>query len=672
MASIVQDVLTNGGIALIQAPTGTGKTYGYGVPAVLSDKRIIISTAKKALQQQIVDKDLPALVSRVAPRTFALLKGKGNYICKLRTQEFLEHGAARYNAKEVSDFERWLAETPSGELDGQWTFGTQTCVTECIKAACPIPEKECPYLQARQRFAAAQIGLVNHALLVRDIQTGGKILGAYDYLIVDEAHQLVDTFQDALSYELSEYFPERLLKAHDGVWGLDKPEHLKPVYHQIFEELEHLDDGELHPSQALARPVRDVRSLLSLTRSDVMDHLRTYVVWDNETNSIRLDQHELMNLGRDEYRAVVRSLHVVSMIDEATTALGHTLGTNPELERIQGLQNDGFMTQEQADVARAEAEKWKTSVITHLKRSTYGGRQTTAIRTDPLSVARRLGGFLRSKPGVVLTSATLSVGEDFGYLRKEFGLAKEDVKHEVNLPPVFNYPVQALTFIDDAMPKAEFFSDAARKSYYAALAKSIHELLEASEGGALVLLPSWTDLKGVAVNVADYKSDKYRIMTQSSPAHDIELFRSGMNNALFGVKSFWEGVDVPGMALRLVVITRLPFPPMNDAVIKRRKQIVIDRLMDSGMAESRAGMESFKEICVMPVALEVAQAVGRLIRSETDRGVVAMLDCRIGFGPNSARSYAHILRSVMPTKPTVNRELALEMLRLNASIAKRK
>lgn len=672
MAEVIEETLNAGGISLIQAPTGTGKTYGYGVPVALADKKVIISTAKKALQHQIVEKDLPAIMQRLpTPKTFTLLKGRANYVCRVRAEEFLEKSAVNHDPAEVSRFEEWLKTADAGDLEGQWPkFGGLVNVTECLRTACTVRASDCAYLKAKDKFKTASIRLVNHALLARDIQTRGRLFGEYDVLIVDEAHQLAKTVQDAFAFELSEYFPERLLKAHDGVFGLDKPEKLKPAFRRIFDILSDRPDGEIIPGDvALRRAVDDVDEILADTHGDVMEFLRPYLDTEN-IDDLTLDTDKMVSLTREDARELVRALHVTKFIDEATKTLAHTVGRDPEQERLDRLQHEQVIDAEKAKALQAEAEKWKPEVVTHLKRNTSANYTTTVIRTDPLSVGRELGTYLRTCKAAILTSATLAVGDDFAYIRKEFGLSDTDVKHAVSLPPVFDYKKQACVFIDDAMPKPEFSSDAARDKYYAAVAQSAHELLTASKGGAFVLVPSWTDLKAIAMKIDAFQPTEYNLMVQtSSPSHDVETFRRGMNNVLIGTKSLWEGVDIPGMALRLVIVTRLPFAPYKDPVIARRKNDLVEHLMEMGAKEYVAGMESFRQINVMPVALELAQAVGRLLRSETDRGVIAVLDSRMGFGPNAAKSYASILRSVFPCKATNTRELALEILKLNAAHA---
>jgi Rad3-related DNA helicase len=243
MAEAVADVIEKGGIAFEEAGTGTGKSFAYGLPAVLSDKRVVISTGKKALQEQLVAKDLPHLVKMVRGAAYALLKGKGNYVCELRYEEFRDSAffSSVAQSSEMEAFQEWYARNQddggTGDLSG-WTppWVHNLRVTECVKKHCPHADT-CGYVRSRERAKAARILVVNHALLAHDLALGGgKILGEYDVLVIDEGHQAPKFFRDAFSLYLNPRQPEviaRTLKDSDFEVGED----FARVYASIFSAL---------------------------------------------------------------------------------------------------------------------------------------------------------------------------------------------------------------------------------------------------------------------------------------------------------------------------------------------------------------------------------------------------------------------------------------------------
>lgn len=621
MAAVVADIVNTGGIAFVEAGTGTGKSFAYSVPAMLSDKRVVISTAKKALQQQLIGADLPRVSELVRSRPHSIMKGKSNHACRLRWTDFAASTAFHdVDPQEAKHFQGWLDATEDGDLsaipDYKWLYHTK--VSECVRKVCPHAQN-CGYVKSRNKGALAQVLVVNHALLANDLAIGGgKIFGPYDVLIIDEAHQAPKFFRDAYSIRLSPRHPEilsRLLKDTP----FENVQRLATVYATIFAEVpkrnQHLPvAGSLHPLVVLLRDT--VRTLLAdMKRGGSLDEDDDFSHAEEEAARAKAQMRSAAQL-----LTQIQTLTEV-LLDEYEHPLG-------------------------------ESVQW-------VKFVEKGARDEWTVVVSPVEIGPLVAPALLGIGSVVITSATLSVFNRMDYMAREFGFSTGQIKHSLILPSPFDYKGKSALYVAaDTPDPAERGGD-----YYRAMAPKIHELLEASNGGAFVLCASTDDMKELHEAIKKMFYPLPYVMTYQrqgiSFEETVKWFKSGPNNVLLGLKTFWEGVDIPGNGLRLVVIPRLPFPNRGDILLNARKDVFINGLVRNGVVQKTADIRAWEAFDLQEAVMDIKQGAGRLIRSEDDRGVVAILDKR-AYGKNKA--YGVRVRSSLPHPHLDNKETVIRIL----------
>jgi ATP-dependent DNA helicase DinG len=642
MAEAVDDVIANGGLAFLEAGTGTGKSFAYGLPAVLSDKRVVISTGKKALQEQLVAKDLPHLTRTVRGAGYALVKGKGNYVCELRVEEFRNSSffLSIPNA-ETERFLGWLANDQSkegvGDLSGwnlPWIHNVR--VTECVKKHCPHAEG-CGYVRSRERAKAARLLVVNHALLAHDLALGGgKILGEYDVLVIDEAHQAPKFFRDAFSLHLHPRQPDviaRTLKDSDFELGED----FARVYVSIFSALPNRAQ-ELHIDATLTALFGELYAKVSRVHEAML------------SRGI-LDDAESGESGGPSESARIRA---------KLRAGGMMLGKVRRLcEIVLALPPGNAPTGDAEDATPvAPPSEWVKFVE---KRN----RDETQVVVTPLEVGPLVAPSLLSLGGVVVTSATLATANGMEYVAREYGLSTKQIRLKSVYPSPFDYANQSALYVSGTSP-----DPASRNAdYYARMCVEVHELCDASRGGAFVLCASTEDMEEIhngiyKLNVLTRGPTTYRLgkQTGASPEVLVKWFLDDPTSVLVGLKTYWEGVDIPGDALRLVVIPRLPFPNRGDVILTARKRAFIERLQEENpdLDTDKAGIRAWEAFDFQEAIMDLKQGAGRLIRTETDRGIVAILDKR---AYRRAKNYSHKVRAALPHPETYEKETVLQILR---------
>lgn len=622
MAKAVDDVIQNGGIAFIEAGTGTGKSFAYSVPAMLSDKRVVISTAKKALQQQLIGADLPHVANGVNSRPYSILKGKGNHACRLRWADFSGTSAFHeVNPEEAKIFQAWLDQSEDADMAGlpdyKWLHHAR--VSECVRKACPYAEG-CGYVKSRNKGATAQVLVVNHALLAQDLAIGGgKILGAYDVLIIDEAHQAPKFFRDAYALRLTPRQPEHLARLLKDT-QYDPGTRLFALYDAIFAEIpkrnQHL--GMSGPLVSHLTQLRDIaaKALTGMLKAEMLEDDDGYNVGDETAARIKAQLRSASQM-------------LVQMRTLAEVALGeyqHPLGDRVE---------------------------W-------VKYIEKGARDEWNIVTSPVEIGPLVAPALLGIGRVVVTSATLSVFDRMDYMAREYGLATSQIKHSVILPSPFDYKNKSALYVAaDAPDPAERGGD-----YYRKMATCIHELLEASSGGAFVLCSSTDDMRELFEAIRKMYFPLPYVLTHQRPGVSFEdtvnWFKSGKNHVLMGLKTFWEGVDIPGDTLRLVVIPRLPFPNRADILLGARKEVYINAQVRNGVAQKTAEIRSWEAFDLQEAVMDLKQGGGRLIRTENDRGVVALLDLR---AHAKTKAYASRVRGSLPHPHLADKAMVLNILR---------
>ena len=575
---------------MAEAGTGTGKSFGYLVPALLSGERLVVSTATIALQEQLLTKDIPLVLRALnSPARVVQLKGRSNYLCKDKIgQLYRQMSLAR------SDDERrlfaWAEQTETGdraELDfvpaARLWSEVDTDADDCIMEACEFfgPER-CHHMRAREAARHADIVVVNHALFFLNLAMGGGLIPPFEYAVLDEAHQIDEWATAAFSSAISRASVGRLQRK------------LARYYHMDVLLDAELSNAVEEFSAALAAGSRSRYPLHENERAmELLEPLqRALYRVENWVASRWRDASRFPNLDGEALERR-RDLLVQAVV-------AHTQA----IERMRLLEGDWISWAErQGDV-----------------RSAY------AAISAPAAVAPLLREQLFDKTAcVVMTSATIATGKDFSYLRRQVGLLDAPLD-EVVVDSPFDYARQAMLYLPPARvnPKsATFARDAAR---------IVCDVLNATEGRAFVLFTSYAVMHSVASIVAPLLPYPSMVQGDMPKGRILDWFRAQKNPVLFATASFWEGVDVVGEALSCVIIDRIPFPPPDDPVLVARAAVVRE-----------TGGDPFNELSVPAAIMRLKQGLGRLIRSASDTGLMCVLDGRL-----ETMSYGRRILAALP------------------------
>jgi ATP-dependent DNA helicase DinG len=591
MASRVALALENRAAFVVEAGTGTGKTFAYLVPALLSGRRVLISTGTRTLQDQLFNKDLPLVAGAIGvPARVALLKGRSNYLCSYRLKQLGgQKSLPGTRDRTLARVERWagitrtgdLAEVPDlGDAHPLWPQVTSTR-ENCLGNRCADIGK-CHVVEARRKAIDADIVIVNHHLLLADLalkEDGfGDLLGAADAVILDEAHQIPDLATQFFGTRLGSRQVELLLR-----------------------DARHELNGARAPATALAAELGAVEKSLAA----LAEVLRA---------SPRLDwlaaDTPLADAAQDASRAL-RDLTAALNDQSREPGIAQCSARATEL----AARLDAIMHAEENEGARSVELTQRGFTLSLL----------------PFDIAARFAALAGgTRAAWVFTSATLSVGEDFAHFTSRLGLADAET---LAIASPFDFETQALLYLPAQLP------DPATPAHTGAVVDVAVPLIEASAGGAFVLFTSHRALQRAAQLLRERWTElaDFPLLVQGEAPREqlLRTFRESGNAVLLGTASFWEGVDVKGDALRLVIIEKLPFSSPDDALTKAR----IEHLKANGG-------NAFREYQLPEAALALKQGVGRLIRSETDRGVVVICDPRLIDKP-----YGRVFRASLPPMP---------------------
>jgi ATP-dependent DNA helicase DinG len=588
MARAVSEAIEQRSVLIAEAGTGTGKTCAYLVPALLSGGKVIVSTGTKTLQDQLFDRDIPTVRRALqAPVTVALLKGRANYVCHYHLERNLADArlASREDAGHMQAIARFARTTRSGdrasvaevpEDSPVWPLVTSTR-ENCLGSECPR-HQECFVLEARRQALAADVVVVNHHLFFADLvlrdEGVSELLPACNTVIFDEAHQLPDTatlfFGESVSTgQMIELARDTRVEAAAGA-----------------KDFAALPDA----AQALDRAARDLR----IAAGDDVGRLPARQAEARREFSLRLE------------------------------ALGERLAALAGVLELQAERSEGLHScwQRSLDLA-GRLERWRTQNQTQTVRWVEVFAQTLALNATPLSTAEIFRKqVLASARAWIFTSATLSVRQDFSHYRQLMGLAEA---RTASWDSPFDYPAQAVLYVPRGMPGPN------AAGYTQAVVEAVLPVLAASRGRAFLLFTSLRAMREAHRLLQERLAQEgldFPLLLQGEGARSelLERFRRLGNAVLVASQSFWEGVDVRGEALSLVMIDRLPFAPPDDPVLEAR----IERM-------TAEGRNAFMEYQVPQAVITLKQGAGRLIRDETDRGVLMICDTRMVDKPYGRR-----------------------------------
>jgi ATP-dependent DNA helicase DinG len=593
MAEAIEQALASGRHLIVQAGTGTGKTIGYLVPAVMAGKRVVVATATKALQDQLAGKDLPFLTEHL-PRPFewAVLKGRSNYLCLQRLRELDTPAAGQLEIDEfapaikleIKRLAAWAAGSPTGdlaELDWSPTDAAARAVTvsgdECPgRTRCPMGDV-CFAEQARARAAAADVIVVNLHLYGLHVASGGTLLPEHDVVIVDEAHQLEDVMSDTVGVQIG---PSRFTTVGSALRRiLDDPKVLAGVADSAGAVRDAL---AAHVGERLPDPLPDGMQVALID-----GRLRL----DAALSALRNISTDIEDAKQRTLRATTLTSRLIDHIDAA----------------IKGRDDDvAFVS---------------------------GSPEHPRLEIAPLDVGPVLAEAVWSQRTAVLASATIPSS-----LAARVGM-KPDAVDVIDVGSPFDYAAHGLLYCPVDLP------DPRSPQREAKAHDEIAALITAAGGRTLALFTSWKAMDAAAAAVRDLVS--VPIITQRDLPKNalVKAFSADEATCLFATAGFFQGVDIPGRTLSLVIIDKIPFPRPDDPLLSARRELL--------------GSRAFAEIDVPRASMLLAQATGRLIRTATDRGVVAVLDPRLG----KASYRWDIVQALPPMKRTRHRAEAEAFLR---------
>ena len=589
MAEAIEQAIASGAAIAVEAGTGTGKTFAYLAPALLSGGKVIVSTGTKTLQNQLYDRDLPAVRDALAAgSTAALLKGRANYVCLYRLERAATEGRleTREDATRLRRIERFAAVSLTGdraelaevpEDAAVWQHATSTR-DNCLGQECP-KYKDCFVMRARKNALAADVVVVNHHLFFADValrdEGVAELLPSCNTVIFDEAHQLPETAR--------------------------------------------LFFGQTLSSAQLIELARDARLELRAAGGASPELDRVAMRLDKSARDLRLCfAKEGQRLAWAEALRAPGFADALAALGEALEAVRSPLAE--QSERSEGLAACARRAGEATTLLAALGAGERKNEVRWVE--VFG--QSLQLHVTPLVPAELFRRQMADHPRAwIFTSATLAMGRDFSHFKRELGIEDAGAR---SWPSPFDFERQALLYAPKGLP------DPNDPSYTDAVVEAALPVLEASRGRAFLLFTSHRALRRAHELLRDRVAWPLLVQGTGSRSELLVRFRELGNAVLLGAASFWEGVDVRGEALSVVLIDKLPFAPPGDPVLAARIEVL--------RAE---GGNPFMDYQLPQAVLQLKQGVGRLIRDETDRGVLVLCDPRL-----HTKAYGRTVRASLP------------------------
>ena len=571
LANAINGAFERQKVGVFEAGTGTGKSLAALIPAVLSGKRVVVSSATISLQEQYIHKDIPAL-QEILPFEIqsALMKGRGNYIGLRRWDEHLQE------AHVDEDLVEWVNSTEAGDLSELefvppaevWTE-INSDSDDCLRHRCPR-YSECFYFEAKRKAEKADIIVVNHALLLADAASFGNILPKYDLLIIDEAHHFADIARDAFSVGITNRGLKVLCsKAYKKVGAPSQI--IRDIEVEGRELFQRLNDRFIAQKSRLREPIEDVQFLRS-----GLEVLKKWLEGQEFENILDVD------MARE--RLKLKAKAILATVNRYIQCL---------------------------DLMEAPSDEW---VMWLEKSDAFGSR--LEVVAAPLDVAPFIQQHVFDKPGlesVVCMSATLATGgeDPFAYFKRLIGAPSHVVQAKVSSP--FNYRRQSVLYTPDHLP------DPNHPDYVGRAAEEVERVVDLCQGRAFVLFTSYHALNRVFDLVQPNLTFQCRKQGEMPRKRLIEWFRETPSAVLFGTASFWEGVSIEGEQLSCVIIDRIPFQVPDDPIYEAQCEAL----------KTRGEGSWFGDLALPYAIMRLKQGVGRLIRHRNDKGLVAILDPRL-------------------------------------------
>lgn len=595
MAQSVGDAIQNKSSLVVEAGTGTGKTFAYLAPALVFGKKTIISTGSKNLQDQLFNRDLPAIKKALKfTGKIALLKGRANYLCLERLDQVIAQGVFGDKSvlADLSKVRKWNNSTKTGDFtecielaeDSPIIPQLTSTAESCLGTDCPN-YGECYVASARKKALNANIVVVNHHLFFADMavkESGfGELIPNAEVIIFDEAHQLPDI--------ASQYFGQSLTSRQ----FFDLCKDINIVYRTELKDMQQLGNT----SDTLLKIVQDFRLLLG------------------ESSNVRGNWRELYGQSAVKKAFELLQEKIDFLSEVIKLALGRSQTLDSIFERVESIK---------VQLKRLA----ETNIVGYCYWYEGNGRQF-GLHITPLTVADKFGAQLEAKEAAwIFTSATLEVGGTFNHFCQRLGI--EHTTQKILHSP-FNYPKQSLLCVPRYLPSTN------QTHTLKTLGEMLLPVIEANKGRCFVLCTSYSMMRGLAEYFREKSELSILLQGETSKGKLLEQFTKESHSVLVATSSFWEGVDVRGDALSLVIIDKLPFTAPDEPLLKAR---IEDCRLQGG--------DPFNDIQIPEAVITLKQGVGRLIRDVTDRGVVIICDNRLvmrNYGetflkslPNSSRT----------------------------------